>query len=91
MKGSHLEFLKEKNLCWEKDKFSVLGITFSVELNKMIELNYQDKIKSIKTLISQWSKRVLTPYGKIVVIKTLALSKMNHLFMVLLNQPEQII
>jgi hypothetical protein len=35
--------------------------------------------KDIKSLLQQWSKIILTPYGKITVIKTLAISKINHL------------
>ena len=91
MKGNNLELLQEENLCWEKGIFNVLGIKFSLDLHEMIKINYDDKIKSIKSLLKQWSKRILTPYGKITVIKTLALSKITHLLISLPNPPENII
>ena len=91
MKGSNLEFVKEEKLCWEKGTFNVLGIRFSLDLKEMIKINYDDKIKSIKSLLNQWSKRNLTPYGKITVLKTLALSKINHLLIALPNPNEIVI
>ena len=57
----------------------------------MIELNYKEKIREIKNLLTQWSKRILTPFGKITVIKSLAISKINHLFLSLPKPPDRII
>ena len=34
----------------------------------MIELNYNVKIDAIRKLFDNWSKRILTPLGKISVI-----------------------
>ena len=61
-------------------EFSLLGINFSVDLNCMEDMNYKNSIESVKGLLNKWKKRFLTPLGKITVIKTLALSKFNHLF-----------
>ena len=79
-------YLKDKidvgrDLVCGNSKFSLLGINFSVDLTAMIELNYLPVIKSIEKLINLWSHRYLTPTGKIAVIKSLALSKLNHLFL----------
>ena len=90
-KTSEETFFDERNLCWEKGAFKVLGINFSTNLIEMIELNYNEKIREIKTLLLSWSKRVLTPFGKITVLKSLAISKLNHLFMALPNPPERVI
>ena len=46
----------------------------------MLALNLTEKINQIKREISILSKRHLTPLGKIVVVKTILLSKLNHLF-----------
>ena len=46
----------------------------------MLDLNLSEKINQIKREISMWSKRHLTPLEKIVVVKTIFLSKLNHLF-----------
>ena len=46
----------------------------------MDEINYNLALIKVKKTIAFWKKRSLTPLGKITVIKTLILSKLNHLF-----------
>ena len=79
------------NLSWDQGPFTVLGIKFCTNLKEMINLNYKEKIREIKDLLIQWSKRILTPFGKITVIKSLAMAKINHLILALPNPPEAII
>ena len=38
-----------------------------------------------------WHQRYLTPIGKVAVIKTLALSKLNHLFLALPNPKKELL
>ena len=83
MKGSNLRFCEDYNLCWEEEQFTVLGIKFTLDLQQMIPINYESKLEEIQKLLSSWSKRMLTPYGKITVIKSLALSKITHLILAL--------
>jgi hypothetical protein len=52
---------------------------YDVELNKMIELNYQKLLYDIKILCKRCGKRTRTPFGKITIIKTYGLSKLNYL------------
>ena len=66
---------------WNNDNFSLLGLHFHVNLDQMAEINYSLAINKVKNTISFWKKRSLTPLGKITVIKTLILSRLNHLFM----------
>jgi len=75
----------EINLTWEKERFTLLGIEFSTDLADMVDINYIKKIREIKNLLIQWSKRQLTPFGRIVVIKNLAMAKINHLILSLPN------
>ena len=65
-------------------KFRLLGIDFDNNLDLMT-LNFEKKIQDIKHLLNTWIYRSLSVYGKIVVIKTLALSKLSHLALVLPN------
>jgi hypothetical protein len=58
------------DLTWGKHSFNYLGIDFDVDLSKMIKINFEKKIIEIKSLLKQWSKRQLTPIGRITVIKT---------------------
>ena len=50
-----------------------------------MELNFSHNIAQIRKLVSHWNKRYLTPLGKITVIKSIFLSKLNHLFSSLPN------
>ena len=63
MKNSVTKLCPE-DLSWEENSFNLLGVTFSKNLNKISDLNY--------------TKRALTPKGKIVINKTLALPNVNH-------------
>ena len=80
-KNSDVRFLRDKNFCWDPGIFKYLGITFSTNINEITNLNYEGKLIEIHNLLNKWKKRQLTPFGKITVIKTLALSKITHLFM----------
>ena len=78
----------KSNLEWGETKFTLLGINFDVDLNKMIDTNYEcAKTKILKTILT-WKKRYLTPLGKITIIKTFLLSKLNHLFTTLPSPKE---
>ena len=68
-------------LKWGSNTFKLLGITFSVDLDLMIVLNYKPRLKEIENTINRWSKQTLTPFGKITIIKALIISKLNHLFL----------
>lgn len=68
-------------LKWGSSTFKLLGITFSVDLDQMIVLNYKPRLKEIENTINRWSKQTLTPFGKITIIKTLIISKLNLLFL----------
>lgn len=84
-KHSPTRYLRDENYCWNPGIFKVLGIKFTVEINQITRLNYEDKIDSIKNTLKKWSKRNLTPFGKITIIKTLVVSKLVYLF---LNLPD---
>ena len=70
-------------LDWDT-QFRLLGIDFDGSLDNM-ECNFDSKIKDIEKLLNCWMYRTLTVYGKAVIIKTLALSKLSHLALVLPN------
>ena len=80
-KNSQMLICPEYNLQWENAHFIVLGVKFSTNLSDMVDINYDLKIEETKKLFACWSKRVISPIGKLVVIKTLALAKFNHLFL----------
>ena len=78
------KLVKEKlniseNLSWGETQFSLLGLEFSTSLEKIPSLNYTKAMTKMKLEIDKWKKRLLTPFGKITVIKTNILSKCIHL------------
>ena len=44
-------------LSWGANNFKLLGITFDVDLNKIIKDNYYNKIKQIKNSLKVWNRR----------------------------------
>ena len=74
-----------KGLQWGCTQFDLLGLTFSVDLDSMFDLNLSAKLTEIKDLINIWNRRYLTPIGKVTVIRTFFLAKLNHLFLSLPN------
>ena len=73
----------DDGLVWTKN-FSLLGLEFDNKLEQM-DQNYFEKIKDIEKMLNGWLYRHLSPYGKIVVIKSLALSKLSHIALVVPN------
>ena len=65
--------------------FTILGIKFSYNLNTMVDINYTTKLKQIEKEIKHWAGRILTPLGRLTVLKTLLISKLNHLIISLPN------
>ena len=90
MRESDRRFCKENNLDWKKE-FKALGIKFNNNLEDIENLNFTPKLTEIKNMLKLWRCRALTPIGKITVIKTLALSKLTHLFSSLPNPSQAFI
>ena len=94
---SSLIWIGSKKNCGEKlcdnipflwndgSSFEYLGIQFSLDINKMITVNYDKVLKSINNLVDNWSRRNLTVLGKVVVVKTILLSKITYVASVLPN------
>ena len=68
-----------------------MGINFDVDLDKIVNINYNERILQIEKLIKIWSKRNLTVIGKITVVKTLILPVLNHLIITLPNPTQDIL
>ena len=74
-----------------KTTVNQLGIKFSIDLDLVIDLNYDPILDDINKSLNVWKKRFITPLGKTTVIKTLILSKLNHLFMSIPNPDQSVI
>ena len=55
-------------LDWTQNDFDILGIKFSCNLDTILEINYNEKVKEIKKESKQWSRRIVTPLGRITTV-----------------------
>ena len=69
-------FIHRLKLDWSQTDFTILGIKFSCNLDTLVDLNYNVKLAEIEKKMKQWSKRILTPIGRLTVLKTLLVSKL---------------
>ena len=76
-----LDFYHIWSFKWNPATFKVLGVHFSTNTEIVPAINYECKLPEIQKLLNAWSKRHLTPLGKIAVIKSLAVSKITYLTM----------
>ena len=88
-KNSEVKFCEELNLCWDNSEFNELGVKFPKDLKAKTELTYSSTIEEMKKIFLNLSKRILTPLGRITVIKSLALSKINQLILSLPKPSEK--
>ena len=79
--NSNVKLCPDLNLKWVKE-FELLGIKFDNNLERMND-NFEKKIENIEKMLSHWSYRYLTPFCKVTVIKSLALSKLSHVALVI--------
>ena len=88
-KNSKETFLQHMKMEWNPEKFKILGLWFTVELSKMVDINVADKFIEVKKLFKSWLKRSITPLGRVAVLKSLILSKLIYLWILLPNPPDK--
>ena len=89
MEGSKRKLCQDRSLDWDVTEFTILGVNFVVEIERIWHVNMDKKIQEIQRLLTRWKRRDLTILGKITVIKSLAISKLIHLLIALPNPPQQ--
>ena len=87
-KNSDVRYLQHLGMEWNPHKFRVLGVWFTNDLNNCENINYAEKFAETKKLFQAWMKRCITPLGRIAILKSLILSKLIHLWLLLPNPPE---
>jgi hypothetical protein len=53
--------------------------------------NFEDKIEKMQNMLSNWTYRYLTPFGKVTIVKSLGLSKISHIALVMPNPTKEMI
>lgn len=91
MKNSPIKYLEHLGINWNPPKIKILGVWFTNTLKDGIQLNYSEKYYEVKKLMEIWLKRNITPLGRVVVLKSLILSKLIHLWILLPKPPDNLI
>ena len=68
-------------LKWVKE-LTILGITLMAAPALPIN-NFEDKLGEVNSIFNKWQYRNLTVYGRIKIVKTLALSKLTHVVQII--------
>ena len=90
LKGVKVAICGIKCIDLTKEAIKILGVFFSYDKNLQLENNFRKTILSIERILKMWRRRNLTLEGKIIIFKTLALSKVTFFAQVLLI-PNQIV
>ena len=69
-------------LNWTRQVY-YLGVEIGPLLTNMAAYNYAVRIRKLKNLLNPWMKRGITPFGRIHLVKTMALSQLVYLMSVL--------
>ena len=88
-RNNDFQLCKDLKLIWT-NKFKLLGVDFDSDLATM-DNNFYVKLDEIEKLYKCWLYRHLTPFGKITIIKSMALSKLSHVAMVCPNMDPEIL
>ena len=69
------------------DKIKVVGVTLPTngKIEDLIKLNFEEKKQKIKDIVHSWSKRNLTLFGKVTIIKSLIIPQITYLLSILPN------
>jgi hypothetical protein len=80
-----------QNITWTNGPITYLGIRLQNDVKELIRNNYELSIKKMKTILNIWKSRDLSLYGKITIVKTLAISQLTYLWNVLPNPTQNVI
>ena len=64
------------NLQISEEPVYALGVHFAYERDEVLQRNFWDKLISLKKLLNIWSQRDISVYGRINLVKSLALCKL---------------
>ena len=65
-------------IAWPSNSVLALGIHFSHDDDVAYQKNFEQKLNSMKSLLNLWYPRNLTLYGRITILKSLAISKLVY-------------
>ena len=78
-------------IVWNPSQFKILGVWFTQDLKDFEFFYYNEMFFEVKALFNIWSKRLITPLGRVAILKYLILSKLVHLWILLLDPPDDFV
>ena len=90
-RNSLVKYMPHLQMEWNPPKFKILGIWFTNDLKECEVLNFIEFFLEIRALYKVWLQRQITPLGRVAVLKSLILSKIIHLWMLLPNTPDNLV
>ena len=63
---------------WMRSPVKILGVHFSYDEKNNDDLNFNLKLRKLQTRLDMWRARDLTLFGRVLIIKSLGLSKIIH-------------
>ena len=73
LKGVETAVCGMKNIDLTKDVVKIIGISLSCNKAIQSELNFRTTISELQAVLKLWRMRKLSPEGKIIVFKSLAI------------------
>ena len=72
------------------NQMKILGVTFTTNPEDM-KVNFTDKISEIEKLLARWNFRNITCFGRVELVKSLALSRLTHIVQVIPHPEDQLL
>ena len=82
LRDSNAIFYTQRHLTWTNGPVNILGVWIA-RSDESIQMNYNPLLEKAKTILSSWSKRSLSLYGKVNIINTLIASLFVYRMLVL--------
>ena len=91
-RGCGEEIRTVEPIIWNHEgKFKLLGIKYELLNADHFSVDFNEKLQSVQTLLSDWSLRNLSLVGKVTVVKTLAFPILVQILTVLPNPSMQVL
>ena len=68
---------------WTNEALTILGIKITTNIDELLSINITPVVQKIKSIVSIWSRRKLTLFGKIIIINSLLSSQLVYKLSVL--------
>ena len=86
--NSNIRYMPHLKFEWNPPTFKIFGIWFTNDLESCARWNVDTKFQEVKSLFIIWLRRLITALGRIAILKSLILSKLVHLWLLLPDPPD---